>query len=54
MAGAKYLIQSTTNFSSWLIAQTNVIATSPSTTNLLPNAANTSHKFFRVKVDASP
>jgi hypothetical protein len=54
VAGAKYLIQSTTNLSSWLIEQTNVVASAASTTNLLPGASTGTNKFFRVGIDSNP
>jgi hypothetical protein len=51
---AKYLIQSSTNLSSWVTEQTNILAGSLSTTNVIPTAGTAAKKFFRVGVDASP
>jgi hypothetical protein len=52
--GARYLIQSSADLTSWLTEQTRIPALSSSTTQVLPNAAATTKKFFRVGVDTSP
>jgi hypothetical protein len=54
VAGAKYFIQSSSNLTSWLTVQTNILASSAPMTNVLPAAGTADKKFFRVGIDASP